>query len=153
MLVGAPGSGKSTWLKAHRENNKESFVLSTDAFIEYQAVRQGKTYNDVFKETFKEANQWLNDCLKCAVKDGTDMYWDQTNVNASSRKKKLARIPKDYKKVAVYFSCNRQELQKVNQERKEIGRSLPDNILESMLSQLTMPSKEEGFDEIIVVSR
>ena len=154
MLVGCPGSGKSTWLKEHRSTNQESFVLSTDAFIEYKATITGKTYNDAFKDNIKEAEQWLNDCLKCAITQQVDMYWDQTNLSPKVRAKKLAKIPKHYFKEAVIFLTQYDIIKKVNEDRKRIGRSLPDHILESMVKNFDISHIEhEGFDKITKINR
>ena len=64
MLVGFPGSGKSTYLNgllnAPTHNDlKDAVVLSTDRFIESVAENTGETYNLVFKENIKLAEAQL----------------------------------------------------------------------------------------------
>ena len=54
MLIGVPGSGKSTWIN-NQDWSKDCALISTDKLIEIEATRLGKTYNDVFKNYIKKA--------------------------------------------------------------------------------------------------
>jgi predicted kinase len=49
MLIGVPGSGKSTWIGA-QDWARDCVLVSTDKLIDIEAGRQGKTYNEVFKD-------------------------------------------------------------------------------------------------------
>ncbi len=146
MLVGVPGSGKSTYIK----NNNLGVVLSTDDFIERVADSQNSTYNDVFKSNIKTATSVMNEMLKTAVAEERNIVWDQTNLTVSSRKNKLSRIPDTYKKIAVVFPTpNNEELQRRLNSRP--GKTIPYHIMKSMINNLQYPSKDEGFDEVVVV--
>lgn len=143
MLVGVPGSGKSTWIK---NNKHDAVVLSTDNYIERAAEKQGKTYSEVFQDTIGYATDQMEKDLLQAVRNERDIIWDQTNLTAKARKGKLSRIPRSYKKVGVFFSVP-QDLRDRLASRP--GKTIPEPVIISMINQLQPPSKEEGFDEII----
>lgn len=143
MLVGVPGSGKTTWIK---NNKHDAVVLSTDNYIERAAEKQGKTYSEVFQDTIGHATDQMEKDLLQAVRNERDIIWDQTNLTAKARKSKLGRIPKSYKKVGVFFSVP-QDLRDRLASRP--GKTIPEPVIISMINQLQPPTKEEGFDEIV----
>ena len=49
VLVGVPGSGKSTWVKNQKWAN-DCVVVSTDEFVEDYAKECGLTYSEVFDD-------------------------------------------------------------------------------------------------------
>lgn len=146
MLVGLPGSGKSTFAK-----NLFGFNYSTDSVVESIANLQGKTYNEVFFDWIKVAQNQMDENLEVAIQHKDDVIWDQTNLTAKSRKSKLSKIPKDYRKVAFVFIADQVVLEKVNNERKEIGRDIPEKVLLDMQKNFEYPTKDEGFDEIYFI--
>ena len=147
MLIGVPCAGKSTWIKSC---SIDAVVLSTDDKIEAAAAAEGKTYNDMFKSVIGEAEKQMHADAAAAFAAGRDVIWDQTNVTAKTRGKKLNRVPAHYEKVAVYFvTPDNAELQRRLANRP--GKTIPANIVMGMVSQLEMPTAEEGFDRIIVV--
>lgn len=146
MLIGVPGAGKSTWIKNHKHN---AVVLSSDDYIEKVAAKQGLTYNDVFKDAIPGAAANLKRDLKSAIENGQDIIWDQTNLTVKSRREKLKMIPDDYHMVAVFFSVPPDLRERL---AGRPGKTIPDPVILTMISQLTPPSKEEGFDEIIYAS-
>lgn len=149
MLIGVPGSGKSTWLAGHPFDWSTTRIISTDNIIERRAQEQGKTYSEVFQREIKGATHQMNRELKQAVLDGADIVWDQTNLTKKSRAAKLAEIPDTYRKVAVFFPTpSDDELKRRLASRP--GKTIPANVVLGMKSQLERPGKDEGFDEVIV---
>lgn len=143
MLIGVPGSGKTTWIKNNKHN---AVVASTDLYIERYAMKTGKTYNDMFKELIGVATDQMNKDVANAVKEKRDIIWDQTNLTAKSRKAKLAKIPTDYHKVAVFFPVPKDLRDRL---ASRPGKTIPEPVILSMINQLQPPTKEEGFDEIV----
>lgn len=144
MLIGVPGSGKSTWIKNH--GDPAAMVLSTDDKIEAAAQAQGKTYSEVFKDEIKTATGSMDYDLLRALRDGRDIIWDQTNITRKSRKTKLSRIPAAYEKIAVFFPTPQDLKQRL---AGRPGKEIPEPVVLSMINQLEPPSKDEGFDKII----
>ena len=144
MLIGVPGSGKSTWI-AEQEWAKDCVLVSTDKLIDIEAARQGKTYNDVFKDYIGEATRLMNEDIQAAVKAGKDIIWDQTNTSRKSRKGKLTQVP-GYYKIAVVFATPPEEEWKRRLSNRP-GKTIPDGVLSAMADGLQLPSEGE-FDEV-----
>ena len=102
MLIGVPGAGKSTWI-ANQLWVNDCVYISSDQLIEEEAQRQGKTYNDVFKDYVNTAISLMLEQAVSAREAGKNIIWDQTSVNVKSRKKKFQMLP-DYEHIAVVFS-------------------------------------------------
>lgn len=145
MLIGVPGSGKTTWIKNNKHN---AIVASTDDYIEASAAKQGKTYSEVFKDVINYANAQMKQDLQFAIKNDRDIIWDQTNLTVKSRRDKLKSIPNNYRKVAVFFSVPNDLRDRL---ASRPGKTIPEPVIISMINQLQPPTKEEGFDEIVAV--
>ena len=64
------------------------------------------------------------------------------------RRGKLLQVPKDYYKIAVMLKIpEEKELQRRLSSRP--GKHIPATVIQSMISQLTPPTEDEGFDKII----
>ena len=146
MLIGVPGVGKSTW--CNQQNIDNVFVYSTDDYIETQAKDLGKTYNQVFEDYIKKATFRMNALLDVAVKNGSNVIWDQTNLTSRSRKRKLNKIPKDYKKIAVVFSIPDDLEQRLNSRP---GKTIPPAVLKNMINSFQYPDESEGWNEIVYI--
>lgn len=146
ILVGVPGSGKSTWIAKQPWDWDKTVIASTDGYIEQQARKQGKTYNDVFGDHMSDAVAHMAQTVKDAVEQGLDIIWDQTNTTKESRAKKL-RMLDGYKKVAIVFPApDADEHERRLNSRP--GKVIPPHVLDSMKAGFEMPSEQEGFDEI-----
>lgn len=148
MMVGVPGSGKSTWLSQQDLSN--AVVLSTDNYIEHFAKLNNTTYTEIFKKVIGEATRLMQEDLRKAIAEQKDIYWDQTNLTAKTRAGKLAQIPSTWHKVAVYFPTPPDAELKRRLESRP-GKTIPANVVLGMKSQLEMPSESEGFDQVVVV--
>jgi len=150
MMIGVPGSGKSTWIAKQSFDWSKTAVISTDNIIDQRAAAQGKTYSDVFQAEIKSATAEMNANLRYAIKNSMDIIWDQTNVTAKARAQKMQSIPSTYKKIAVFFTTPPRDVLLARLAQRE-GKSIPYNIVMSMISQLQQPTYDEGWDDIIKV--
>jgi predicted kinase len=144
MLIGVPGSGKSTWINA-QDWVKDCVLVSTDKLIELEAGRQGKTYNDVFKDYIDTATKLMNADVLEAVAEGKDIIWDQTNTGRKSRKAKLAMMPGYYKIAVMFATPEKEEWQRRINSRP--GKMIPEGVLKAMAMGLQLPEEGE-FDEV-----
>lgn len=152
ILVGLPGSGKSTWVRSLMRNGGDYTVISSDDEIEAYARSKGLTYSDVFNDYVKTATSIMNAKFKEAVANSANIIWDQTNMSAKKRKTILQQLPKKYKKVAVVFRVDRAELQaRLDKRAREEGKFIPQHVVDRMERSFEMPTKAEGFDEIIII--
>lgn len=149
MLVGIPCSGKSTLVKSYSFLNP--VVLSTDNYIDAKAKEENATYSEVFKKYIKEANKDLEVQLKKAIEEERHIIWDQTNVNADSRRSKLSKIPSTYRKTVVMIDCDLEIALARNKVRGELtGKNIPEEVVESFYSVMQEPTKAEGWDAVIM---
>lgn len=147
VLVGVPGSGKSTWIK-NQDWAIGIPVVSTDNFIDEYAEQQGKTYNEVFEERMPVAVKLMANQVEICKANNLDIIWDQTSTTIGARAKKFRMCP-DYYKIAVVFKTpDDEELQCRLANRP--GKNIPKHVQTSMAEQLknNPPTLEEGFDEI-----
>lgn len=145
MLMGLPGSGKSTL----RESIPSDFLqLSTDDTIEGIAKGQGRTYSETFAEEIKSATVVVNDAFRQALKDGVSMVWDQTNLTKKKRRGVLSQIPPKYHKILIEVTCDEDERQVRLSGR--LGKVIPPHVDASMKESYSPPDKDEGWDEIWV---
>ena len=145
VLVGVPGSGKSTWVN-NQEWAKDCAYVSTDKHVEAYAASVGKTYSEVFKDYMPTAvNLMLADVID-ARDAGRDIIWDQTSCSIASRKRKFNMLP-DYYAIAVVFRTpDRDELDVRLSGRP--GKHIPKNVIDSMIRSWDEPTEDEGFKEI-----
>jgi predicted kinase len=147
VLVGVPGSGKSTWV-ANQKWAKDMPVVSTDRFVDAYAEQEGKTYSEVFQEYMPIAVKLMaNQVLICQA-NKKDLIWDQTSTTIETRAKKIRMLPEYYKIAVVFKTPPTAELQKRLASRP--GKNVPWDVVSKMASQLEAepPTLEEGFDEI-----
>ena len=145
VLIGVPGSGKSTWIK-NQEWAKDCVVVSTDEFVEDYAKECGQTYSEVFDDYMPTAVRLMADKVVRAREAGKDIIWDQTSTTEMSRKRKFNMLP-DYYAIAVIFKTpNEEELKKRLASRP--GKIIPNYVIEQMIDGWQDPTEEEGFNEI-----
>jgi predicted kinase len=148
MLSGIPTSGKSTYVKQLKKTEewRQAVVLSTDDYIEGEAMTLCRTYNEIFEETIQEAQRALEQDLKNAIRSGLDLVWDQTNLTSKIRKKKLKIVPRSYTRECAYFITTLEEALKRNKTRD--GKFIPESVLKQMHSQFETPTINEGFYDV-----
>ena len=154
MMVGVPGSGKSTFIQKLIETSDQSIIIaSTDDLIEAEAKRQGTTYSEIFgKLNFKQLKAQMNDTIDQAVKSLKHVAHDQTNMSKKSRMSKLKNIPETYKKVCLNFTIDDKVLrQRLDERAKRTGKVIPEFVLKSMFNTYQPPTRDEGFHHIFEI--
>lgn len=149
VLVGVPGSGKSTWYKNQDwlgEDKVDHKYISTDQHVEGYAQDQGKTYSEVFEEYMPIAVKQMCVNVNMAAAYGMDVVWDQTSTTIKSRARKFAMLPNYYAIAVVFNSVEREELDVRLSGRP--GKHIPKNVIDSMIDNWEEPTLEEGFKEI-----
>ena len=151
VLVGVPGSGKTTWVNQQSFNSDHTVYVSTDMFVERYAQQVGKTYTEVFAEYMPRAIDEMMDTVFDALENRYDIVWDQTSTSVASRRKKLKYVPEGYEKIAVVFPTPDPTTHKEWLNRP--GKEIPEEIVQDMIARFEMPTLAEGFDKVIEVKR
>lgn len=148
ILVGAPGSGKSTWGKNFVTNNPGVVRLCPDEFRAKFGTGEGD--QTVSAKAFAATREGMENALA----SGKDVLIDATSMHHKSRKDFLT-ISKKYNatKIAVVFEATRETLIERNRKRgEEGGRVVPDDVIDRMLGNYQVPTHAD-FDEVVFISK
>jgi predicted kinase len=143
-LVGMPGTGKSTY-----SQKLQGTRVSSDDFIDKKAADLGITYSQAFDKFSKDAMSYHDQLLRDAIQNKQSIIHDRTNLSRGGRAKYLKQIPNNYRKIAIVFTADKN---KPEEWRKQLtlrsGKTIPNNIMQSMAQSFQYPNKSEGFDVI-----
>lgn len=141
ILIGLPGSGKSTWAQDYvRNNNKNITILSSDAY-------RKEMFGDesIQRDPKKVFTKLANDAKKL-LSEGKSIIIDATNVTPKSRKT-FIDIAKQFQcfVIAQVFLTTPELCKQRNGLR---NRKVPEEVIDNMSKKFTLPRYEEGFDII-----
>lgn len=144
IMVGVPGSGKSTWCKNH--------IQLGDAYISRDKIRF--SYLQDGEDYFSKENMVFNEFIRqinLALKNGKTVYADATHLNKTSRDKLKNRLSNIDEVNAIVIDVSLETALQRNANRQ--GRAfVPEAVIKNMFeTTYTIPTKEEGFDNIIYV--
>jgi heterogeneous nuclear ribonucleoprotein U len=149
ILVGLPGSGKSTWVKKHLQTSATpTHVASTDDVLERIALENGITYGEAHRTRFKDADREFKAEMAIAAQQGRDIIVDRTNVFQSARRKAMALIESNSKHVyvrnAIIFTVPDDELKRRLDGRfADTGKFISWDVVEGMRKEYVEPTFEE----------
>ena len=145
-MVGPSGSGKSTWIQKHKDSFKGKVIVVSRDVIRFSIVSEDEDYFSKEKEVFRE----FIDQIKNSLEDNDVVIADATHITTGSRTKlfrALGNSIKDVKVIAIVIKPTLNECLDHNENR--IGRSfVPRSQIRRMWYQFTIPTLDEGFDEI-----
>jgi predicted kinase len=139
VLVGLPGSGKSTYLERLGVR-----ALSSDAVRGLLA--DDETDQGIHREVFATLRYLLR--RRLALKRPVT-YLDATHLTPRERR--------PYVKMGQIFGCSVEAvhfdvpLEVCRERNRRRGRMVPEDVLERMAAKLTPPTVEEGFSVVTVV--
>jgi predicted kinase len=138
LLVGLPGSGKSTWVERKRG------VLSSDALRELLA--DDPDNQTIHARVFRV----LRDLLKHRLELKRPVtYVDATNLTPYVREPYVKLAHRfDCKIETVFFDVAVHECIRRNRGR---NRVVPDEVIRKMAARLVKPSANEGFSRVRVI--
>jgi len=147
IMVGLPGSGKSTEIEKLKKEYPNIVVLSIDEEV-MNLNKYSYSYDGAWsKKRQKEAANALFEKMKILIKDKKDFIVDATNFQEKIRRRKLNAIPSNYKKIAIVQLAGVSFIQNVMKSRTDKKVSI--DIIKEMSKSFYYPSYEE-FHEIKV---
>ena len=144
MLIGIPGSGKTTYSKDLSKEYNAKVISSDKVRQTYIGIEESEVFPIVYRLCIEELK---NDC---------NVILDATHITPKVRKRTFDALDQFgvvYDKIAVYVDTpvevclKRVEIR--NQDPNELF--LPLEVIESYGKNIIAPSKEEGFSEIFVI--
>ena len=143
VMIGLPGSGKSTWIKNHCGEN--SIIISSDDLRE-------KIFKDVNnQENNAKVFTTMRELTFEALTNNKSVYYDATNVTRKNRQSILDFIKSNHiecRKVAVIVETPYEECLRRNSIR---NRHVPEHVIKNMMERFELPLINEGFDEILEI--
>lgn len=141
ILIGVPGSGKSTWAAAHLD----WCIASTDDIISRISYEYCMTYDEAFKELYPFAEKIFWRDIENYLNYEDLIVIDRTNLSAKSRKRLIDMAKKAGWNVGfIFFKTPEPDEWKERLNRP--GKTIPPHVLESMAENIQFPSADEGFD-------
>lgn len=139
MMIGLPGSGKSTMAEkiAEQEN---AVILSSDK------IREELYGNEATQGEPEKVFALMHQRTKEALKQGKNVIYDATNVTAKNRRGIMQELKGfDIEKEAVIVARPYEDCLKMNAQRE---RKVPEEAIERMYKNFQMPYYFEGFTNI-----
>jgi len=145
LLVGAPGSGKSTWGEKYAADNGMTY-LSSDK----NRARLGTGEED--QSVSARAFALLKTEMNHALQNEKNVVIDATFMSIKARKEfvAIARLHNAHLR-AVVFELLRETILSRNKRRADAGgRNVPEDVIDKMLDKYQRPDKPE-FDEVTFI--
>ncbi len=140
IMCGAPGSGKSTWIRKHV---KEPYVISRDA-IRFSMITDEDDYFGKEKEVFKTFIRYIQESID-SDETPIDIYADATHITKASRDKVLNAL--DLSNVdnitVVVVRPSLAETLRRNNKRSGLAR-VPASAIRRMWFQFERPEEDEN---------
>lgn len=144
MMVGIPGSGKSTWVK----NNFPDITSVSRDVIRFELLdERGGEYFDYEDEVF---DKFIRQIIGSLVVDEITIA-DATHLNKKSRARVLDKVRKFADEIeAVVLDTDLETAFERNDQRE--GRAwVKHGIIRRMWFSMEMPKETEGFDKITII--
>lgn len=153
ILVGPPGSGKSTWVE--KEFQGECFVVSSDKIIEEIAAEKNQTYNEVFHYAKVAESMMWQEFDKAIETKHDPIVVDRTNMSVKSRRRFFERLRNfhkghGYQLHAVVFP-KPEDKEHERRLNSRPGKTIPWEVINGMLASFQMPTTQEGFVSVTII--
>ena len=144
LVIGLPGSGKSTYIKEHF---KDSFIISRDE-IRLELKGESSKYFENEKEVFNEFVYRIQIALD---KDDKNVIADATHINQRSRNKLLNKLKlQDVKIHILFINTPLEKCLERNHNRDESER-VPDKFIFDIYKRLELPSHNEKYKYLSII--
>ncbi len=149
VLVGLPGSGKSTWAWDHKGGYP---VLSTDSHIERIAYEKGMEYGQALRDFFPQAVELFKQDIKTVCRARQSFIWDQSNLTRAGREYVYKMLSPTHKVTYVCFLVPVDECIKRIERRVTAGGVAVDPAVVYKLAhrcEFPVAKSGEKFDRIV----
>lgn len=147
MMVGLPGSGKSTWAKEYAKTSEnETVILSSDAVRE--ELFESRGVNTQTSENHEKVFTTMFHRAKTALAEGKNVVYDATNLKKKNRIHVLRGLQFiQCQKICQLLILPYEECLRRNRERDDV---VPEEVIWRMYTGFQPPHGSEGWDYISV---
>lgn len=147
IMMGAPGAGKSTFIKKLKSFKKDFGVPISRDKIRFSMVKEDEPYFSKEKEVYKEFIRLINEHLS----KNCDVIADATHLNAASRNKLINCVTVPNVKIhVIWIKTTLETCLKQNELRKGTRAYVPPSVITKMHNSIEKPEFEEGISSIYV---
>lgn len=141
MLVGIPGSGKSTYAERYYENDEKAKILSSDK------IRKELYGNEAIQGNPTEIFGLMQERTIKYLNEGYDVIYDATNLTRKDRAKILNLLPKFvYAQATIVWAPIEKCIENDQNRERTVGKE----IISRMVKRFEIPFYDEGFDFILL---
>lgn len=146
IMMGIPGSGKSTWCKNHVDfDNGEKYISRDEIRFHYI-----KTRNEYFKKEKEVYREFINKISEALSRNET-VYADQTSLTESARRKLIMALPKPDEIHVVFLNTPLSECAENNKKRSGL-KNVPMDAIYRMYSTMKIPTWSEGIKYLHIIT-
>ncbi len=149
VLVGLPGSGKSTWAWDFKGGYP---VLSTDAHIERMSYDAGLSYAEGFDKFYRMAVAAFKQDIDRFRDEKKPFIWDQVNLTRAERDVIYRLLSPTHSVTYVCFFVPLEEcLRRVSERARDGGDAVDEARIRKLASIAEFPSTRSGerYDRIV----
>lgn len=151
LLIGAPLSGKSTFVKGFTKYKFD--LISRDDILMQEYEKLGYLDNSYKKAwdivNHKNINKMLESTIDYLKKSDTNIIVDMTNMRSKKRKFILNKFPNHNRYALVFPFLKKEEYEKRNEKRfLEENKHINYNIIDSMINSFQELSPDENYNKI-----
>lgn len=138
MLIGLPGSGKSTYATRYKSKNSDVAIISSE-IVRKELLRDKNKHLDG-----TEVHKIMRDRTIDFLNSDIDVIYDATNINRKRRISFLNSLPEGTIKIGVIFATPFELCKEQNAEK------VPFEVMNNMYKNFHMPCLGEGFNKLFV---
>lgn len=144
IMMGIPGSGKSTWCQHHMKD--------TDAYVSRDRIRFGWVNpNEPYFSKEKQVYQEFIDTIEKNLKTHNNVYADQTSLDSRARRKLITSLHIQPEEIHIIWLNTPVEVcLKYNALRKGIEK-VPEQSIIQMFGRLEKPTWSEGVKYLHII--
>ena len=152
IMVGIPGSGKTTFAKALADEEGYAYLSSDEIrkdIINANSKAELVKPESINYHTFKIMNSTAVKLLRCDL----DVIYDATNLNRKDRKSIIKEVNKlreeGYEITITAFVLNTPSDVCIERNNAREENKVPDDVMMRYIEKFTRPILDEGFDMIV----
>uniref|UniRef100_A0A182KD23 B30.2/SPRY domain-containing protein n=1 Tax=Anopheles christyi TaxID=43041 RepID=A0A182KD23_9DIPT len=156
MMIGLPGSGKTTWVQNYLKENPDSSytLLSIDSLLENMKVlgkAREPSNTPQWQKVVEQLSRNMARLIEIACKRRRHILIDQTNVFASEQKRRLKGFGGFKTRRAIAVIPNLEEYKRrYEQKVAKYGTEVPETTLNTMKANIFVPTLEQKWYTEIV---
>lgn len=145
MMIGVPGSGKSTYAKNLMSTNKNNIIYISRDEIRFSLLKEEDSYFSKENQVYKIFTEKIRKNLKA----GNDVIIDATHITWGSRHKMFRSLMgiKNLEVIGIWMRTPFSKCYEYNNKREGLSR-VPEDALKNMIEHFEEPELKEGFTKI-----